>query len=94
MFQPISVKVLDHYRLWIRYSDGIEGEVDLSHLVGKGIFSRWEDYQEFGKVHIGEGGAISWDEDIDLCPDAVYLQITGRSPEDVFPNLKTEQTGA
>ena len=94
MFQPISIKVLDGYKIWVKYSDGTEGEVDLSHLVGKGIFSKWTDYQEFKKVHIGEGGALSWDEEIDLCPDAVYFQITGKSPEEVFPNLKMEQVNA
>jgi len=28
-------------------------------------------------------------EDIDLCPDALYLRLTGKTPEDLFPALKT-----
>jgi hypothetical protein len=27
-----------NYRVWIRFDDGIEGEVDLSYLVGQGVF--------------------------------------------------------
>jgi len=34
--------VLSRYRVWLRYQEGTEGEVDLSHLVGKGAFSVWE----------------------------------------------------
>jgi hypothetical protein len=38
-------------------------------------------------VRIAEGGAIAWGEQIDLCPDAMYLRLTGKEPEDVFPGL-------
>jgi len=33
---PIAVKPLPDYRIRIKYSDGAEGEVDFSHLAGKG----------------------------------------------------------
>lgn len=31
MFKPIEVKALKSYRLFIKFSDGAEGEVDLDH---------------------------------------------------------------
>ncbi len=86
--EPIAVKALPGYRLWIRYSDGVEGTLDLSDLVGKGVFAAWENEQEFEKVHIGSGGEISWGEEIEMCPDALYLRITGKRPEDLFPRLR------
>ena len=86
--KPVEVKALEGYRLWIKYSDGVEGVVDLSDLAGKGVFALWEDYQEFQEVYIGAGGAIAWGEEIDLCPDALYLRITGKKPEDLFPKLR------
>ena len=88
MFKPIEVKALPNYRLWLRYEDGVAGEVNLAHLVGKGIFKLWDDYQAFEKVHISEHGAVAWNDEIDLCPDALYLELTAKKPEDVFPNLK------
>ena len=88
MPKPVEVKPLENYRIWVRYSDGVEGVVDLSDLVGKGIFAAWEDYQEFQKVHIGPSGEIAWSEEIDMCPDAIYLKITGKKPEDLFPKLR------
>jgi len=88
MPRAVEVKPLNNYRLWVKYSDGVEGVVDLSDLVGKGVFALWEDYQEFQKVHIGPSGEIVWGEEIDMCPDAVYLKITGKKPEDLFPRLR------
>ena len=86
--RPVEVKALENYRLWIKYSDGAEGVVDLSDLVGKGVFAAWEDEREFQKVHIGPSGEIAWSEEIDLCPDALYLKITGKQPEELFPKLR------
>ena len=90
MFRPVSVRTLPGYRLWVKYSNGAEGEVDLSHLVGRGVFSLWNDYSAFQKVYIGEHGEIAWSEEIDLCPDSIYMKITGRTPEELFPSLQTE----
>lgn len=88
MPRPTAVKPLKNYRIWVRYSDGVEGMVDLSDLVGKGVFATWKDEEEFQKVHIGPGGEIAWSEEIDLCPDAIYMKITGKRPEDLFPKLR------
>ncbi len=94
MFKPIEVKSLPDYRLWLRYVDDVEGEVNLSHLAGRGVFAAWDDYRAFEKVHIGADGAIAWNDEIELCPDALYLQITGKTPEEVFPKLKAAEVNA
>lgn len=88
MLTPLAVKPLENYQLWIKYSDGVEGIVDLSEFAGKGVFALWNDYREFQKVHIGPGGEIAWDDQIDMDPDALYLKITGKQPEDIFPKLR------
>ncbi len=87
MFRPAEVRALPGYRLWVQYADGVEGTIDLSYLVGKGVFAAWNDYHVFEKVHIGDGGEIAWCHDIDLCPDSIYFKVSGKSPEQVFPNL-------
>ena len=88
MFKPVEVKALPNYRIWIRFEDGATGEVDLAHLAGQGVFNIWNDYQIFEQVYIGQQRQIAWGEQIDLCPDTLYLELTGKKPEDVFPNLK------
>jgi hypothetical protein len=73
---PTDVKPLDNYRIWVQYSDGTEGIVDLTHLAGRGVFALWNDPLAFLDVHIGPSGEIAWSDEIDLCPDALYLRIT------------------
>ncbi|MFP3941930.1 MAG: DUF2442 domain-containing protein [Thermoanaerobaculia bacterium] len=52
-----EVQALPGYRIWVRYEDGARGEVDLSHLAGRGVFAVWTEAGEFQKVHVGPGGA-------------------------------------
>ena len=84
----IEIKPLDNYRLWGKFSDGVEGIVDLSDLVGDGVFALWNDTNEFRKVHVGSSGEVAWNDEVDMCPDALYLKITGKQPEDIFPILR------
>jgi hypothetical protein len=81
------VKVLPNYRLELEFDDGVSGTVDLSDAVGRGVFAPWRDPLFFEQVSIGSAGELVWGEKIDLCPDALYLQVTGKKPEDIFPAL-------
>lgn len=90
----IKVKPLPGYRLWLLYNDGAEGEVDLSYLAGKGIFGFWNNTHNFEQVEITTWNALAWSDEIDLCADALYLKLTGKDPEDLFPALKSEKIDA
>lgn len=94
MYKIIEVKVLKDYNIWIKYADGTAGTVNLSYLTGKGVFLAWNDYNNFKKVSIGPSGELLWGTEVDLCPDSLYLQITGKKPEELFPNIKREQIHA
>ena len=48
----------------------------------------------FHSVRLAAHGAIAWGSDIDLCPDAMYLRLTGKSPEDIFPSLRSVRADA
>lgn len=89
MFKPLEVKALTNYRIWIRYADGSKGEVDVSHLAGQGVFRLWEDDEQWENVRIADDGAIRWSEEVELCPDATYMKLTGKAPEAIFPKLKS-----
>ena len=88
ILKPVAVIALPEYKLHLKYSDGVMGEVDLSHLVGKGVFAAWNDQAAFEAVTIGDYGELKWGDSIDLCSDAIYMEITGKSAEDLFPSLK------
>ena len=91
MINLLEVKARPGYRLWLRYSDGVEGEVDLGNLVGRSVFEVWEDPAAFERVSVEEGRIVSWGEGseaIDLCANALYVDLTGKKPEEVFESLE------
>jgi hypothetical protein len=94
MRKIINAKAAANYRLELRFDDGAAGFVDLSELAGKGVFALWEEPGAFERVRIGSAGELVWDDRIDLCPDSLYLQLTGRKLEEVFPDLRGETTHA
>ncbi len=87
MPQLITAEALSNFRVRLSYDDGITGEVDLSPLVGRGVFAAWNDVASFNQVRIGEFGELVWDNNIELCPDSLYLQVTGKSLEEIFPDM-------
>lgn len=89
-----KVKVLQGYRLELEFDDGISGTVDLSDLAGKGVFAEWRDRRVFERVRIGSSGELAWGDRIDLCPDSLYLRVTGKKPEDLFPSLRKQPARA
>jgi hypothetical protein len=89
MKKIVACKVMENYRVWLRFDDGVEGEVDFSAKPRTGVFSPWNDYAFFRRASIGEFGTLEWPGELDFCPDALWLQVTGKKPEDLFPRLRT-----
>jgi len=89
-----KVKVLPGYCLELEFDDGVSGTVDLTEAVGKGVFALWRDPLAFDQVRIGSSGELVWGDRIDLCPDALYLKVTGKKPEDLFPALRDQPSHA
>ncbi len=87
--RPITkADVMPGYRIALEFDDGTTGTVDLSEAVGKGVFAAWSDPGFFEQVRIGTSGELVWGDKIDLCPDSLYLKVTGKKPEDIFPALR------
>ena len=88
MIRLTAVEPREGYRIWLRYSDGTAGEIDLAHLAGRGVFTDWHDRTYFETVHLAPAGGIAWGEDAELCPDALYLQLTGKAVTAVMPGAQ------
>ena len=94
MIRPVEVEARKGFRIWLRYSDGAEGEVDLSHLAGRGVFAAWNEPGYFDKVYIAPHQAIAWGDEVDLCPESLYIDLTGKSVEEVMPGVKLKKQDA
>ena len=96
MFIPkiVDARPLDHFKIFLKISDHSAGNVDLSHLAGKGVFAVWNDYENFKNVSIEDGRRLVWSDEIDIDADSLYLKLTGKTPEELFPALKGDRIHA
>ncbi len=78
MVRPIKVTALAGCKIRVEYSDGVMGIIDLADCAGRGVFTPLEDEEFFKTVHVGDHGQIAWSDEIEICPDAAYLEITGQ----------------
>ncbi|MDO8127803.1 MAG: DUF2442 domain-containing protein [Candidatus Brocadiales bacterium] len=76
MHRIVEVKPLPGFKVGLRFSDGVEGMVDLSDLAGKGVFRAWDEPAHFESVFIdSETHTIAWPGGIDLCPESLYNEV-------------------
>ena len=88
MIRPIKVEPRPGYRIWLEYADGVAGEVDLSDVAGQGVFAAWNEPGFFEKVYVSSHRSIAWDDDLEICPDALYMKITGKSFEELTTQVE------
>jgi hypothetical protein len=75
----VACKPKPHYRVWICFDDGTEGEVDLSHLVGQGVFEAWNSVAFFNQVHVDpKTDTLTWGKKIDLDPYVLREKILAK----------------
>ena len=87
MVRLVNAQPRAGYRVWLRYTDGAEGEVDLSDLAGRGVFRAWSDRRLFESLLVTDRGALEWPGGLDVCGDALYLRLTGEAPEEGLARL-------
>jgi hypothetical protein len=85
MHRISSVLPIKGYKIIVKFTDNIEGIVDLSDIKGKGVFSVWNDENVFNAVSIDkESNTVTWPGGIDLCPDVLYAEVTGKSIDSII----------
>ena len=73
----VACKALPNYHVWIRFDDGLEGKINLSNLVGKGVFKAWKSIDFFNQVRVDpKTDTLTWGDDIDLDPYVLRDQIS------------------
>ena len=85
----VAVEPREGFRLWVRFEDGTEGEVDLSDLAGQGVFERWSTSpEEFSQAEVDrESGTVVWPGGLDVAPDRLYAEVV-RGAGEARPKTK------
>lgn len=77
----VQVEATDNSTLFVRFDDGVQGNVrfESSHL--RGVWEKLNDPDYFRRVGISYG-AVSWpDEDPDMAPDRMHDELVARNGE-------------
>ena len=77
----IDVQPRGGFRLWCKFNDGMEGVVDLSDIAADPYCRKWSTERGFFQSVVIDGGALRWDEYIDVCHDSVRARLLGLPKE-------------
>ncbi len=75
----VDVKYVCDYVIWVKFNDGIDGEVDLSAELEGEVFGPLKDKVLFRAVKVDPVlQTVFWDNGADLAPEFLYdnLQIS------------------
>ena len=70
----VEVKLLEDLGLFVRFADGLTGEVRFTREHLTGVFEPLKNPTFFNQVYV-DHGAVAWPGQIDLAPDAMYREI-------------------
>lgn len=68
-----SVAPLDDFMLLLEFNNEEKRVFDVKPLLDKPVFQPLKDMELFRKVHIIYDYTIAWNDEIDMCPDSLYL---------------------
>ena len=93
----VGVGTLDSYRIWVRFDDGVSGELDLAHLAELPMYQPWHDPAVFATVRVGPyGHTVIWytpPVDVDLVAHWLYTEITGVTMPELMERHGPEPLG-
>ena len=71
-----EAKYQGDYRIWLRFSDGTEGEIDLEKELWGEMFEPLKEKAKFSEVTFDEElGTIVWPNGADFAPEFLYQQL-------------------
>ncbi len=82
MIWVTDAKACPDYRLWVRFSDNTEGEIDLRDLVAsdaRPIVAALRDQAVFSAIRV-EMDTVVWANGFDLAPEFLYARAKTRAP--------------
>ena len=71
-----EVRYVSGYTLWLRFSDGTEGEIDLSAELWGPVFEPLRDFETFRKVVVNNDlRTVVWPNGADFAPEFLRSEV-------------------
>jgi hypothetical protein len=65
-----------NYRIWLRFADGLSGEIDIERELWGPVFEPLKDISEFAKLYADpECRTVVWPNGADLAPEFLYDEL-------------------
>ena len=72
----IAARHAGDYRVWLRFHDGLSGEIDLQDILWGPMFEPLRDVEAFSKLTVdSELETLAWPNGADLAPEALYERL-------------------
>jgi hypothetical protein len=71
-----EAKYRGDYRVWLKFADGVEGEIDLEKELWGEVFRPLRDKTRFAELGVNEDiETIVWPNGADFAPEFLYQQL-------------------
>jgi hypothetical protein len=80
----VEVALQPDYTLFVRFKDGLEGIVRLRQEQLTGALEPLMD-EKFFKLAFINDGVVAWPGELELAPDAMYAEVSGKRCESDLP---------
>jgi len=76
MIDVVEARYLREHTVWLKFEDGVEGEVDLSGELYGPVFEPLRDPEYFRRFAVSPDlGTISWPNGADFAPEFLYAKL-------------------
>ncbi len=76
MPRVIDARHAGRYRVWLRFDDGLSGEIDLEKELRGPVFEPLKDVAEFAKLRADlEADTVVWPNGADFAPEFLYAEL-------------------
>lgn len=74
-YNVVAAKHVRAFVVWVKFEDGIEGEIDLATELWGPVFEPLKNPEYFSQVAVAEYGTIAWPNGADLAPEFLYERV-------------------
>ncbi len=77
MLHVVDLRVLQDFRIWLRFNDGIEGVANLSESLDGAVFEPLRDPAVFAHARLDpELQTVTWTNGADMAPEFLHALVT------------------
>jgi hypothetical protein len=79
MFVHVAeAKYVEGYRIWVRFTDGLSGEIDLAGELDGEVFEPLKDPRMFASFKVDDlSGTLVWPNGADFAPEFLHERLAG-----------------